>query len=167
MRLHLRALVVLAAGALACTALPGCEAGDDDDSPDNFDPSGTYQGPGSLVGNDGAHDVATGEEDQVLLSTTAVSIGVNCSLTLKTSADVGVDDHGSSDDVVRYFGKVQSPVAGQSCTLGGEGATAITFVVSDGLVTTWRASPVSSMDLSLTGTTAAGGSLTYRFSGLE
>ena len=88
MRVLLRALVVVTAGALASTTLLGCEASDDDDSPDNFDPSGTYQGPGSLVGDDGAQVVATGEEDQVRLSTTTVSIGVNCTLTLQSAADI-------------------------------------------------------------------------------
>lgn len=167
MRLPLRALMVLAAGALACTLLGGCQDADDDDSPDNFDPSGTYQGPGSLVGNDGAQEVATGDEDQVLLSPKTVSIGVNCTLTLQSASDIGIDDHGDSDDALRYFGKVQAPVAGQTCTLAGEGSAAVTFVVGDGLVTTWRGSPTDSMDVSLTGTTADGGSFTYRFSGVE
>jgi hypothetical protein len=120
------------------------------------------------VGTDGTQVVATGEDDTVALTTSQVVIGVGCTLQLRDGDDIGLDDHNSGDDdTVRYFGKVQLPLAGQSCTLPGDGNANVTLVVSDGLVTTWRAGPDGSMDLSLTGTTAGGGSITYRFSGFR
>ena len=145
--------VVLLAGGT------GCEP---PTPPDGFDPSGVYRGPGALVGTITGAPVSIAEDDTVMLDDEVFTLGTSCTLQLKESVQVNVQDN----TYLRELASVRTPTFGQMCTLETTSG-AISFRLTDGTVTIWRADVQGLMDVSFTGTTNDGSVVAYTFSGYK